>query len=255
MLEDSRKIARLLVVSRDTSLLEAVWSLAGPNHWQAEAAGDILDALEKIYSQVPFDLLILDLSSDPANGAQVSKILSRISPQLPVVVIGRTEDLDRRQEVARMAASEHLERPIQTRELESAIRRNLSASIDFVETESAGEPPAASANGQQKPVKLSQSPLDARGHKSLRSLLRSVKEEAERSAIARALEETGWNRKAAARLLKTSYRTVLYKIEQYQMTASNSAVLSNGRNPRSAGIESNVCGDKKVEVGSQNHGA
>jgi hypothetical protein len=36
-----------------------------------------------------------------------------------------------------------------------------------------------------------------------------------------ALEKTGWNRKAAARLLKVSYRTVLYKIEQYQMTASD----------------------------------
>lgn len=64
------------------------------------------------------------------------------------------------------------------------------------------------------------------GHKSLRALLRSVKEEAEKSAIALALDETGWNRKAAARLLKTSYRTVLYKIEQYQMTASASLPFS-----------------------------
>ena len=55
------------------------------------------------------------------------------------------------------------------------------------------------------------------GYKSLRALLRNVKEEAEKSAIAFALEKTGWNRKAAARLLKTSYRTVLYKIEQYKM--------------------------------------
>jgi two-component system, NtrC family, response regulator AtoC len=55
------------------------------------------------------------------------------------------------------------------------------------------------------------------GYKSLRALLRNVKEETEKSAIASALEKTGWNRKAAARLLKTSYRTVLYKIEQYKM--------------------------------------
>ena len=53
--------------------------------------------------------------------------------------------------------------------------------------------------------------------KSLKSLIDIVKSEAERSAIAAALKKTGWNRKAAARLLKVSYRTMLYKIEQYQM--------------------------------------
>ena len=56
--------------------------------------------------------------------------------------------------------------------------------------------------------------------KSLKSLIQSIKWEAERNAISVALEKTGWNRKAAARDLKVSYRTLLYKIEQYQMTAS-----------------------------------
>lgn len=61
---------------------------------------------------------------------------------------------------------------------------------------------------------------------SLKSLVQSVKLEAEKSAIAAALEKTGWNRKAAARLLKVSYRTLLYKIEQYQMRSSDHAVFS-----------------------------
>jgi two-component system response regulator AtoC len=55
------------------------------------------------------------------------------------------------------------------------------------------------------------------GNSSLKSVVQSVKLEAERNAIAAALESTGWNRKAAARLLKVSYRTLLYKIEQYRM--------------------------------------
>jgi two-component system, NtrC family, response regulator AtoC len=54
---------------------------------------------------------------------------------------------------------------------------------------------------------------------SLKSLVQNVKLEAERNAIAAALEKTGWNRKAAARLLKVSYRTILYKIDQYHMKA------------------------------------
>jgi two-component system, NtrC family, response regulator AtoC len=60
---------------------------------------------------------------------------------------------------------------------------------------------------------------------SLRSLVQSVKLEAEKNAIAAALKETGWNRKAAARLLKISYRTLLYKIERYQMSVPDSAVF------------------------------
>jgi len=39
------------------------------------------------------------------------------------------------------------------------------------------------------------------------------------NAIAGALEKTAWNRKSAARLLKISYRTLLYKIEHYHMSA------------------------------------
>jgi two-component system, NtrC family, response regulator AtoC len=53
---------------------------------------------------------------------------------------------------------------------------------------------------------------------SLKSLVRSAKGETERNAISGALEQTHWNRKAAARLLRISYRALLYKIQQYQMS-------------------------------------
>jgi two-component system, NtrC family, response regulator AtoC len=56
--------------------------------------------------------------------------------------------------------------------------------------------------------------------RSLKSLIQSVKSETEKNAIAAALEKTRWNRKAAARLLKVSYRTMLYKIEQYDISPS-----------------------------------
>jgi two-component system, NtrC family, response regulator AtoC len=54
---------------------------------------------------------------------------------------------------------------------------------------------------------------------SLKSLIQGIKSEAEQNAIRAALKKTGWNRKAAARLLRVSYRTLLYKIEQYHMRA------------------------------------
>jgi len=96
---------------------------------------------------------------------------------------------------------------------------------------------AAGANGNE----------DGPFGRSLKSLIKTVKCEAERSAIATALEKTGWNRKAAARMLRVSYRTLLYKIEQYHMTASGTSLSplpggkfsfqggpskGNGENPR-----------------------
>jgi DNA-binding NtrC family response regulator len=85
------------------------------------------------------------------------------------------------------------------------------------------------------PPSLIQPRVGANGSDSLRSLVQSVKLEAERNAIAAALYKTGWNRKAAARLLKISYRTLLYKIEQYQMRSSDSAVFPGGKGPGSKG--------------------
>ncbi len=80
------------------------------------------------------------------------------------------------------------------------IERRLSAEARLVDKSEVLEP---GSRGGQKP--------------DLRSIVQNVKIEAERNAIATALEKTGWNRKAAARLLHVSYRTILYKIQQYQM--------------------------------------
>jgi DNA-binding NtrC family response regulator len=56
----------------------------------------------------------------------------------------------------------------------------------------------------------------------LKSLARSAKDEAEAEAIAHALEQTNWNRKQAAVLLKISYKALLYKIRQYGIAQSRS---------------------------------
>jgi DNA-binding NtrC family response regulator len=47
--------------------------------------------------------------------------------------------------------------------------------------------------------------------------LRYLREQAEIKAIQSALELTGWNRKRASRLLKISYRGLLYKIRRHDI--------------------------------------
>lgn len=57
---------------------------------------------------------------------------------------------------------------------------------------------------------------------SLKSFIDGIKSDAEKKAIAVTLEKTGGNRRAAARLLRVSYRTLLYKVERYQIGAAKS---------------------------------
>jgi DNA-binding NtrC family response regulator len=97
--------------------------------------------------------------------------------------------------------------PGNVRELENFVKRYLilgeEAQVireldpkDSAGPESAPKPPDASNGG-------------------LKSLVRSLKDEAEAEAIARTLEQTNWNRKEAARILNISYKALLYKTRQY----------------------------------------
>ncbi|MFZ0417799.1 MAG: helix-turn-helix domain-containing protein [Candidatus Sulfotelmatobacter sp.] len=52
--------------------------------------------------------------------------------------------------------------------------------------------------------------------------LRTLRAETEMQAISQALAQTGWNRKRAAQLLSISYRGLLYKIRQHNITKDQS---------------------------------
>ena len=98
--------------------------------------------------------------------------------------------------------------PGNLRELENVINRFL-----ILQDEKA----VISELGQSKspPSDKSQDHVEAGG---LKKLVRGLKGETESSVIAGVLEETGWNRKAAANDLQISYKALLYKIKQYDLS-------------------------------------
>jgi transcriptional regulator with GAF, ATPase, and Fis domain len=59
-----------------------------------------------------------------------------------------------------------------------------------------------------------------------RATLRAMRDKTEIFAISQALEESGWNRKRAAKLLSISYRGLLYKIRQHNITPSSVSSLT-----------------------------
>jgi len=62
--------------------------------------------------------------------------------------------------------------------------------------------------------------------RDLKFLVRNLKDETEIQAITKALAETNWNRKRAARLLHISYRGLLYKIHQHAITRVSASQIT-----------------------------
>jgi DNA-binding NtrC family response regulator len=120
--------------------------------------------------------------------------------------------------------------PGNLRELEDFVKRYLilgDESLVHGETPNAAGPNVDLAGTAHASNEV---PAPASGKKngetSLKLLVRNAKGEAEKIAIAHALETTRWNRKAAARLLAISYRALLYKIQEYQMTPADESIVA-----------------------------
>ena len=97
--------------------------------------------------------------------------------------------------------------PGNLRELGNFVKRYLIFADESLMINELRSAPESSSPGEKPP--------QAEG---LKSLVQTVKDEAEIEAISRVLLETNWNRKQAAARLKISYKALLYKIRQYELS-------------------------------------
>lgn len=122
--------ARLLVVSRESSILRPLWSAAEPNAWQIESAVSAWDAIERIQSGAAPHLLLLDLPRGDGDNLHLLRWLRRLRPDLPVIVTCFAEEAGKRSEATRLGAQEVLVRPFDEATLETAIMRHLNSEAD-----------------------------------------------------------------------------------------------------------------------------
>jgi DNA-binding NtrC family response regulator len=120
---------------------------------------------------------------------------------------------------ALLDACQHYSWPGNLREFENFLKRFLAQGDEEAAIKELASPLGLEARNRKVDASAEgaqHEPHDGR-KASLKLLARNAKGEAERQAIQQTLEETHWNRKAAARLLNISYRGLLYKIQQYHL--------------------------------------
>lgn len=100
-------------------------------------------------------------------------------------------------------------------ELENFVKRYLIIGDEALALSDLGE--AQEKRSDSPPQNGTTEPPHRGEEQSLTNLVRQLKDEAEIEQITKALRETQWNRHAAARRLKISYRGLLYKIQHYQL--------------------------------------
>ncbi len=114
--------------------------------------------------------------------------------------------------------------PGNVRELENLIKRMIVLDDPFLAR--IPLPHVGSNCGQSLSSASSPEASLATLEPSLKDIGRRASQVAEREAIAKALEQTGWNRVRAARVLRISYRALLYKIKQAGLDAERLSARS-----------------------------
>jgi len=129
MSEKAIDTARLLVVSRESSVLRPLWSIGEANSWQLESAASGWGAMERVQAGETPDLLLLDLPRGDKDGLHLLRWLRRLRPELPIILILDAEDAARQQEAVRLGARDCMVRPLEGKDLEKVIKRHLSVAV------------------------------------------------------------------------------------------------------------------------------
>lgn len=126
---------RLLAVSREPTVLRALWSIGEANSWNLETVGSGWEALERVQSGITPNLLLLDLPRGESDGLHILRWLRRLRPTLPIILLSCTDGAGQRKEAIRLGAQDFLIRPFQKEQLETMIKRHLAPLDDCVESE------------------------------------------------------------------------------------------------------------------------
>ena len=139
MIENTIEAIRLLVVSKEPTVVRSLWSIGEANSWELETVGSGWEALEFVQAGTTPDLLLLDLPRGDGDSLHILRWLRRLRPNLPIILLCYPDDAGRKNEAIRLGAQDYLVRPVDDEQLESVIRGQLSSRSDSIEMDLASE--------------------------------------------------------------------------------------------------------------------
>ena len=193
---------KLLLIEDDENVAEVLADAFAVDGHETAIAHTGEDGLALLARERP-DAVVLDVRLPTLNGVGVLRKIRSTDPNLPVIIMDR------------LARNRF---PGNVRELENLIKRMIVLDDPFLTRIPLPDSPAEATHAS--------APLEPVPEPSLREIGRRASQAAEREAIAKMLEQTGWNRVRAARALRISYRALLYKIKQAGLNGERSAVRS-----------------------------
>jgi DNA-binding NtrC family response regulator len=249
-MSDASVASRLvLVVEADPTVQRHLASLLANLGYEPVVTGSVAESLT-VLSHNRFLLSLVDLDLDGADGTELLRHLKVQGGRPgPVIVIANGGSIQRMPEVAALGAEDMLQKPFTPEDLENVIKsaiarpsrawgqepqddrgRRLQQELALWQSPQMrevreiilqaaravlGDPLLARSPwpGDLPNGETDGAPTAAKVGVSLKDISRKAALAAERQAILDALEQTGWNRMRAAKLLNISYRALLYKIK------------------------------------------
>lgn len=183
---NDQNLIRILIVDDEERLLRVLRLGLKPRGFEVLTALSAEEAINYILTK-PLDIVLTDIRLGKMSGVELVYELERLNVKLPVIVMTAFADVDTAVKSFRHGACDYIQKPFTVEELEVLIRKIIKE--------------LPSPKGEKTP---------------LLSLNEGISE-TEKELIVKALENTGYVKAKAAKLLKISERTLWYKLKKYNI--------------------------------------
>src|SRR5580658_8224691 len=128
--ENTNKTIRILAVTKDPSVVRLLGPMQESNAWHLETASSGWEAMERVQAGAASHLLLLDIPRKDSDSLHFLRWLTRMKPELLVVLLCYPEDAGRVREATHLGGGEVVVRPFVAKQVESAIRRCLEPAVN-----------------------------------------------------------------------------------------------------------------------------
>ncbi len=122
-MDELRTRTRVLVVDDDRLIREMISDALVEDGCEVSAASSGAEALEVLAGEIPFDVVVTDLSMREMDGLQLLERVKREYPKLDVIILTGYASLESALQAMRLGAADYLRKPIKQLEIVYSVRQ------------------------------------------------------------------------------------------------------------------------------------